>query len=126
MWANQTHLLIPLTTLMSNKLTFKWTDVEQKCFEDIKHIVTHDTLLLFLYLNGSFDIHTNASYYHLVAVVGHKVKLIVFYSHKLMGPQKRYIVKKRHFISIVKTLKIFCTILLCQQFKMYTNPKKNT
>ena len=95
MWSRQSHSLQPLTALMSDKATFKWTDVEQKMFEDIKNIVTHDTLLVFLYFDGGFDIHTDASDYHIGAVVGQKGKLIVFYSHKPMGPQKRYIVKKR-------------------------------
>ena len=44
---------------------FKWTDVEQKLFNEIKQISIHDTLLIHLYFNERFDIHTDASEYHL-------------------------------------------------------------
>ena len=46
MRSRQSHSIQTLTALMSDKATFKWTDVEQKMFEDIKNIVTHDTLLV--------------------------------------------------------------------------------
>ena len=45
MWARQSHVLKPLTALPSNQVWFKWIDVEQKAFDDIKHSVAHDTLL---------------------------------------------------------------------------------
>ena len=45
MWDRRSHLIHPLTALTSNKVKFKWTDVEQKGFDDIKRDVAHDTLL---------------------------------------------------------------------------------
>ena len=44
-WAKRSHLLQPLTSLTSDKVKFKWTDVKQKSFGDIKLIVIRDTLL---------------------------------------------------------------------------------
>ena len=36
MWDKQSHLLQLLTEVTSTKVTFKWTDVEQKMFDKIK------------------------------------------------------------------------------------------
>ena len=87
MWARRSHLLHPLTALTSNKVNLKWTDVEQKGFDDIKHAVAQDTLLAYLDFNKRFDIHMDARDCHLGAVIGHYIKPIAFYSHKLTGPQ---------------------------------------
>ena len=48
---------------MSNKVKFKWKDVEQKLFGEIKRIVTQNTLLVYPYFNKSVDIHTYDSYF---------------------------------------------------------------
>ena len=57
MWDIRSHLLCPLTTLTSDNVTFKWTDVEQKAFEEIKCIVSRDTLLSYLYINKKIYSH---------------------------------------------------------------------
>ena len=36
MWAKRSHLLHPLISLTSNKVKFKWADVEQKAFDEFK------------------------------------------------------------------------------------------
>ena len=104
-WARQSHLLHPLAALTSNKVKFKWTDMEQKYFYDIKCAITWDTLLAYPDFYKRFDIHMNARYCQIVALIIQKVKPIVLYSHKLTGPQTRYTVTEKEFLSIVKTLK---------------------
>ena len=48
---------------MSNKVKFKWTDVENKVFDDIKHSVSQYTLLEYPDVNESFNIYTDDIYY---------------------------------------------------------------
>ena len=48
-------------------------------------------------------------------------KPIAFYIHKLTVMQTRYTVIEKGFLNIVETLKEFCTILLGQQLKIYTD-----
>ena len=48
MWSRRSYLLHPLTVITSNKVKFKWTDMEQKSFDDIKRAVAQDTLSLTL------------------------------------------------------------------------------
>ena len=55
-WARRLNLIRPLTALTSTKVTFKWTDVEQKAFDKIKQIVSRDTLLIYPDFNKRFDI----------------------------------------------------------------------
>ena len=50
-WARRSHLIHPLTELTSNRVNFKWTDVEQKEFDDIKCAVAHENLLAYPYFN---------------------------------------------------------------------------
>ena len=87
MWVKRSHLLHPFTALMSHKVKFKWTDVEQKAFDDIKHAVSQDILLTYPDFNEQFHIHTDNSNYQLGAVIIQNGKPIAFYSHKLTGPQ---------------------------------------
>ena len=58
MWDRRSHLLHPLTEITSPKVKFKWNNVEQKTFDDIKCDVSHDTLLAYWYFDKIFDIHT--------------------------------------------------------------------
>ena len=76
MWAKRSHLLHPLTALMSNKVKFKCTYIEQEAFDEIKRIVSRNTLLEYPYLNKSFGIHTDASDYQLGSVSIQDVKPI--------------------------------------------------
>ena len=57
---------------------FKWNDVEQTAFDDIKCTISHNTLLAYPYFNKRFDIHTDARYYRLGAVIIQEGKPITF------------------------------------------------
>ena len=45
MWPRRSHLLQSLTTLKPYKVMFKWTDVEEKAFDNMERAVAHETLL---------------------------------------------------------------------------------
>ena len=59
MCVRRSSLLHPLTAFTSTKVKFKWIDVEQKAFYDIKRSVAYDTLLAYP-VNKRFDIHTDS------------------------------------------------------------------
>ena len=50
-WDRRSHLIHPLTSLTSNKVKLKCTDVEQKVFDYIKCSFAQDTLLAYPYFN---------------------------------------------------------------------------
>ena len=121
MWPRRSHVLAPLTRLMSIKRKFKWTNAEQYAFDKIKSIVDPDTLLTFLDFNETFKIHTDASVFQLVAVIINKGKPIALYSRKLTDAQKRYTLTERELLRIVETLKEFRVILLDHKLRFYTS-----
>ena len=69
MWARRSHELLPLTKIISSKVKFKWTKIEQDDFDEIKRIVERKTLLTFPGFNEEFKIHTDASDFQLGAVI---------------------------------------------------------
>ena len=73
-------------------MKFKWTDVEQKEFDNIKRDVAHNTLLAYLDCNKHFDIHMDASDYQLGELISQDGKPISLYSCKLTKTQNRYTV----------------------------------
>ena len=118
--------IVPFNGSYVAKGKFKWTHVEQKAFDDIKSAVTHDTLLVYPDFYKRFYIHTDARDHQLGSVIIQEDKPIVFYSRKLTETQKQYMVTEKKLLSIVETLKGFCTILLGQQLKIYTDHKNLT
>ena len=105
---------------------FKWTQVKQDAFDEIKRIVARDTLLTYPYFNETFKIYANASAFQLWVVISQKGKPIALYSMKLNDAQNRYTVTEREPLRIVETLKYFRTILLGQKLRIYTNHKDHT
>ena len=90
MWIKRLNVLAPLTRLTSKNAVFKWTDIEQKSFKDIKLIVSRGIHLVYPNLIKSFVIHTDTSKTHLEVVISQEGKHIEFYIRKLSDAQKRY------------------------------------
>ena len=78
---------------------------QTKIVEEIKRIVSHNTLLAYLYFNERFEIHTDDRNFHIGAVMIQEGKPIAFYSRKPTISQKSYPVKEKDLLRIVKTLK---------------------
>ena len=82
-WGKISHTIEPLTKLNPNKVKFKWTEVEQEVFEEIKRIVTRNVLLAYLGFNEEFKTHNDAIRSQSGAVIIQEGKPIAFYSIKL-------------------------------------------
>ena len=121
MWIRRSHILQPLTNLMSKNAKWHWTPAHQAAFDQIKKVVSQETLLHYPDFNQPFEIHTDASHTQLGAVISQNNKPIAFYSRKLSPAQTRYTTTERELLSIVETLKEFRNILLGQQLKIYTD-----
>ena len=83
MCPRRSHTLAPLTRLTSVKWRFKWTQVKQDTFDEIKRIVARDTLLTYLDSNETFKIRTDAITFQLGADKSQKDIPIAFYRRKL-------------------------------------------
>ena len=126
MWQHRSHLLAPLTTLLSKNIKWRWTDVEQRAFDDIKLMISRDVLLAYPDFSKPFEIHTDASKFQLGAVISQEGKPIAFFSKKLKKAQISYTTSERELLSIVETLKEYRNILLGYPITVYTDHKNLT
>ena len=80
MWQHRSDILTPLSSMTSKQAKWKWTPACQKAFDDMKKIVSRETLLSYPDFNEPFKIHTDASKLQLGAVISQKGKPVAFYS----------------------------------------------
>ena len=76
---------------------------EQKAFEEIKAVISQETLLAFPDFTKTFHIYTDASDYQLGAVIMQEGKQLAFYLCKMTDTHKRYTTDKQELLSIVET-----------------------
>ena len=74
--------MAPLSELCGNKAQWKWGSEQQKSFDELKKVISKETLLTFPNFNKTFHIYTDASDYQLGAVIMQENKPIAFYSRK--------------------------------------------
>ena len=60
MWHHRSDLLAPLAKLTSKTAKWQWTAVKQKAFDNMKAIISKETLLSYPDFNKPFDINTDA------------------------------------------------------------------
>lgn len=126
MWKQRSHLLAPMTQLMSPKKPFKWTDVEQKAFEEIKNHISSESLLTYPNFDLPFDVYTDASDRQLGAVILQEGKPIAHFSRTLNPAQRNYTVTDKETLSIVELLKEYRNILYGHKIRVYTDHKNIT
>jgi hypothetical protein len=69
MWAKRSHILAPLASLTSKTAKWRWGDVEQMFFEQIKKIVAKEVLLSYPDFTKLFQMYTDASHLQLGAII---------------------------------------------------------
>ena len=92
----------------------QWEAEQQKAFEEIKQVISKETLLAFPDFNKPFHVYTDASEYQLGAVVMQDDKPIAFYSRKMNSAQRNYTTGEQELLGIIEALKEFRNILLGQ------------
>jgi RNase H-like domain found in reverse transcriptase len=126
MFPKHSHVLAPLTTLVNGKGTLKWSPECQKALDTMKALFAEGTFLWYLD-HKYFDISCNASNLQLDAGILQEGAPIAFYACKLTSAQCNYTVGEKEVLSIVETLKKFCTMLYgCPDIHVYTDHKNNT
>ena len=123
LWRKRSHILAPLTNMVSSAAKWVWGKEQQAAFDDMKRVISKETLLAFPDFNKEFHIYTDASYYQLGAVIMQERKPLAFYSRKMNAQQRRYTTGEQELLSIVETLKEFRNILLGQKLIVHTDHK---
>jgi transposase InsO family protein len=123
MWRRRSHLLAPLSALTSKDKPWKWGPEQQEAFEEVKKVISKETLLAFPRFDKPFHVYTDASNHQLGAVIMQEGRPLAFYSRKLNNAQKNYTTGEQELLSIVETLKEFRNILLGQKVIVHTDHK---
>ena len=121
MWKRRSHILAPLSRLISKTVKYKWTDVEQKAFEQAKRMIQQETMLSYPDFNKTFHVYADASKTQLGGVIMQDNKPLAFYTRKLNNAQKNYGTGERELLSLVETLKAFENILMGQDLVVHTD-----
>ena len=125
MWKSRSHILGPLTELASGKKNKKipWKEEQEKAFQELKRLVSQETILAYPDWSKPFEIHSDASDYQLGAVLSQDGKPLSFFSRKLTAPQKNYTVTEKELLAIVEGLKHFKNIIYGYPVKVYSDHK---
>jgi transposase InsO family protein len=120
-WRRRSHILAPLTSMVSKTAKWIWGPEQQNAFEEMKRIMSKHTLLNYPDFNKTFHIYTDASDFQLGGVIMQDDKPLAFYSRKLNNAQKNYTTGEQELLSIVETLKEFRNILFGQKIVVHTD-----
>ena len=97
--------MAPLTKLTGKGAKWIWDTPQQKAFEEIKRVMSDETILAYPDFNKPFHVCTDASDYHLGAVIMQDNEPLAFYSQKLTSAQKNCTTGEQELLSIVETVK---------------------
>jgi hypothetical protein len=100
--------------------------VHTKAFNEMKAIVSKETLLSFQDYSQRFELYVDASDKQLGAVLMQGKKVLAFFSKKLTETQKKYGVGEEEMLSVIESLKEFRTMILGYPIDIYTDHKNWT
>ena len=82
MWKRRSHILSPLSRLISKSVKFESTEKEQKAFEDAKRMIQKETMLAYPKFGETFHVYADASDTQLGGVIMQNGKPLPFYTRK--------------------------------------------
>jgi hypothetical protein len=124
LWARQSNMLAPLTSLIgecgqnksteskgTKKVPWHWDEVHQRAFNHVKATIAGDEVLAYPDYSKVFKIYTDASSKQIGAKITQDNRPIAFFSQKLSDMQRKYSDTKIELLAIVEPLKGFKEML---------------
>ena len=118
----------PLFALTRKDVTFKWSEICEKAFQQLKMLLTTGPLLIFPNFDKEFILETDTSILGLGAVlaqqtdVGH-VSPVAFASQTLQKHEKSYSSSELEALAVVWAVKLLQPYLYGHTYQLYTDHK---
>ena len=122
MWGKRSQILALLNDLTGSKKKkdWRWTEVEQVAFDEVKSMLAQEAILIYPDFSKHFVIHSDASDLELDAINSQDGKPLA-YTQKLNLAQKNYTVGEKELLGIVEGLKVFENVLRRMEIIVYTD-----
>ncbi|XP_071708258.1 uncharacterized protein [Rutidosis leptorrhynchoides] len=117
---NFSSIIAPVTECMKGG-RFTWTDAAIAAFTELKHKVTHASILVLPNFNDVFQVECDASGVGIGGVLSQNNKPIAFFSEKLNETRQKYSTYDREFYAIVRSLEAWRHYLLPNEFVLYSD-----
>ncbi|RVW61382.1 Transposon Ty3-I Gag-Pol polyprotein [Vitis vinifera] len=111
----------PLTDLLKKNKAWEWDERCQQAFEDLKKVVTEESVLALPDHTKVFEVHTDASNFAIGRVLMQERHSIAFESRKLNDTERHYTVQEKEMTAIVHYLRTWKHYLLGSHFIVKTN-----
>ncbi|EGT56971.1 hypothetical protein CAEBREN_28621 [Caenorhabditis brenneri] len=115
----------PLTTLTQKDVEFKWTEEEEKAFEEIKTALISPPILTTPRMDGDFEMHTDASKVGLAAVLlqeqEKELKVVAYASRPTTPVEQRYVAIESEALAITWGLQHFRPYIFGKKVKVVTD-----
>ncbi|GBM24969.1 Retrovirus-related Pol polyprotein from transposon 17.6 [Araneus ventricosus] len=125
---NYSDILFPLTSMLSNKVTFVWEAPQEAAFQKMKKILSSDPVLMIFDPGKETTITTDASSYGLGATICQKQadgrRLVIAYASRTLTPtESRYAQIEKEALAVVWGCEKFRDYLTGMHFKIETDHK---
>ena len=123
---NLSKVLFPLYRLLKKNTPWRWSDMEEKTFQQSKELLTSAELLVHFDPSKKLVLSCDASDYGIGAVLAHQYedgqeKPIGFVSRTLTEAERRYSQLEKEGLSCMFGIKKFHSYLLGHPFTLYTD-----
>ena len=123
------QIAAPLNNLTKKGTKFRWTEVEQKSFDEIKHRLITAPIMAYPRSKGMFILDTDASDRTVGAVLSQvqvdndvaQEKVIAYYSYNFKQTERNYCARQREMLAIVQSVKHFDVYLRGPKFLIRTD-----
>ena len=116
-------IAMPLTQLTRKGVMFRWTDMCERSFQELKKRLTSAPILSIPSGTGGFVIYSDASKNGLGCVLMQNGKVIAYASRQLKEYEKNYPTHDLELAAVVFALKIWRYYLYGERCQIYTDHK---
>ena len=106
MWPRRSQIISPLkkSAVLPKGRKILWNDALENSFNELKHVVSSETLVSYPYCTITLIVHTDASDKQLGDVISHNKNIISLLSRRIINPQCNYTTTEMKILAIVKFL----------------------